>query len=1126
MIRFPEKVCRSSAIATSSLAILVFLTIFSSFAPPAKAAPLERPKKVLLLHPFEPFLPYSITINQAIRSTFLADTRERIDLYSEYLDLARYPGREYVRQLADLYRKKYSGNAPDVIIALLKPSLDFVRQYGRELFPNVPIVFCTVERHQIKGIMLGENVTGVLMEVDPRTTLDIALKLHPETKRIVVISGAHANDRGYEETVRESFRTYEKRLDFLYISAISIDEVLQRVANLPPDTLVLYVTMFQDGTGKAFVPKEVARIISAASIRPVYSLFDSYFGVGIVGGRLVSFESQGKKAAEMSLKILRGERPADIPVAASPNVSMFDWRQLQRWGIRENRLSPDSVVHFRDPTIWGTYKWHIVAIIAFLLSQSILIIVLFLQRVKRRTAEKALLVTQFSLDHASEAVIRIDPEGKILYCNEAFCRHVGYSRDELLTMTVPDVNPDYALSTWSAFMHDMEEQKTRTFETRHKVKGGWTVPVEVRTSLVEFEGRRYLLAFIRDITERKKWEEALVSEKQRFRNLMDHAPFGMVLVDSNGYIFYINPKFREMFGYDLDDVSRGEVWLKMVFPDEAYRQTVVSVWRKDFSGREPGERDPRTSIMTCRDGTQKIVNSIGVRLETGELIATFEDITKRIQAEKEIIDSRNFLQAVLAASPVGICSIRNRVVEWTGESFCRMTGYSVEEMTGKSSRFLYESDEEFERVGGVLYEQGWCETKMIRKNGSAMDCRIVCYAMDGTTYVVSIEDITERRLLESQLLQAQKMEAIGTLAGGVAHDFNNILSVVTGYAGLMRLKMEEDDPLKIYVEHILFSVDKAVYLTQSLLAFSRKQVADLKPINLNEAIERIKKILSRLIGEDIDLKTILVRDKLTVLADYGQLDQVLMNLATNARDAMLNGGSLLIETRVTDIDEEFVATQGFGKPGRYAAVFVSDTGCGMDKKTQARIFEPFFTTKEVGKGTGLGLSMIYGIVKQHSGFIQVQSALGKGATFVVYLPLVDEDKQEQKDEEEILIGGTETILVAEDEGDLRALMVTILANAGYTAVEAVDGEDAVRRFQEHGDMVDLVVLDVVMPRMNGKEAYHHIKLLRPETPVLFASGYTDDIIHQKGVYDEGLNFIAKPLVPTEFLKRIREILDA
>lgn len=907
MPRSREKACRSPVIAVSSvLIILFFLPAFTLFAPAALAVQLERPKKVLL-HPFEPFPPYSITVNEVVRAT------------CEYLDPARFPDTQNVRRLTDLCRRKYSRNAPDVIIAFLKPPLDFPIQYGPELFPDVLIVFCTVEKYQVKGLALGQNVTGLLMEIDPGTTLDIALKLHPETKRIVVISGAHANGRGYKETAREAFRAYEDRLDFLYMSAVPTGEVLQGVANLSGNTPVFYVTM-------------------------------------------------------------------------------LDRRRLQRRHITENRLPTGGMVRYKTATVRDMYGWPIIGLVAFLLIQSALIAVLVLQRIKLKRAEKTLLVTQFSLDHASDAVIGMDQDAKILYANKAACRRLGRSRDELLTMSVTDVNPDYTPSVWLEFMRHMEKHNTKTFEAGYAVKGGRSVPVEVRADLVEFEGQRYLLAFVRDITERKK-------------------------------------------------------------------------------------------------------------------------------EEKEIVDSRNFLQAVLTASPVGICNVRNRVVLWASESLCRMTGYSAEEITGSSSRFFYESDEEFNRVGGILYGQGWCETRVVRKDGSIMDCRIACYAMDGLTYVASIEDITERRRLESQLLQVQKMEAIGTLAGGVAHDFNNILSVVTGYAGLMDMKMEEDNPLKIYVQHILSSVDKAVYLTRNLLAFSREQVIDLKPINLNEAIERAKKILSRLIGEDIDLTTIPADDKPTILADCGQLDQVLMNLAANARDAMPQGGSLVIETSVAEIDEEFAAHQGFGKPGRYAVISVSDTGCGMDKKTQERIFEPFFTTKQVGKGTGLGLSMVYGIVKQHRGFMQVQSEVGRGTTITVYLPLADGEEQKKGSTEEILAGGTETILVAEDEEDLRGIITAILTNAGYTVIEAVDGEDAVMRFEERGDTIDLAVLDVVMPRMNGKEACDRIKSLKPGIPVLFASGYSDDIIQQKGVYDNKVDFIAKPLAPAELLKRIRRILD-
>lgn len=860
---------------------ILFLVLFCLiFTAPIVWAGTNKPsKKVLILHSFEPFLPFSVITNRTIQTTLTANSTERIDFFSEYLDLARFPDNPYVKKLSDFYRKKYWERQPDLIIAVLKPALDFLLKNGKEIFPGVPIIFCGLERQQIEGLALGPKITGVFFEIDPRATLNAMLKLHPDTKHIAVIAGAQANDKGYEATVRQAFKEFEDKLDFLYLSGLSMDETLQKLGNLPKHTLVVYVTMFQDGTGKAFIPAVVVKTFSEASNSPLYSLYDSYFGNGIVGGRLASFELQGKKAGELGLRILRGDSPSDIPFIACPTTYMFDWRQMKRWHIREDLLPSGSTVSFKVPTLWDLYKWQILGIIFFLLCQLLFIVVLIVQRLQRR------------------------------------------------------------------------------------------------------------------------------------------------------------------------------------------------------------------------------------------------------KAEREAVDSRNFLQAVLSASPIGICSVRGRSFEWVSESYCRMIGYVPGELIGKTARILFKSDEEYERAGTFMHEQGWCETKHLRKDGSLIDCRLRSSRIDSSVYVIACEDITMWKQLESHLFQSQKMEAIGTLAGGVAHDFNNILSVIMGYAGLMDMNMEESDHLKAYVRQILSSTEKAAYLTQSLLAFSRKQVIDLKPTNINKIIDETRAILSRLIGEDIELTSRLTDNKLFALADRGQLDQILMNLATNARDAMPGGGKLHIETKTAEMDDEFIESHGFGRPGRYAVISVSDTGPGIEEKTRERIFEPFFTTKEVGKGTGIGLSIVYGIIQQHSGFIQFNSTTGQGATFDVYLPLIDADGPEGEHIPQTFAGGTETILVAEDEADLRTLVVTVLANAGYTVLAAGDGEDALMKFRECQNMIDLVVLDVVMPRMNGKKAYDCIKKLKPKTPVLFFSGYTDDIIHEKGVYDKELNFISKPIIPFEFLKKIRQVLD-
>ncbi|MRR57215.1 MAG: hybrid sensor histidine kinase/response regulator [Deltaproteobacteria bacterium] len=386
----------------------------------------------------------------------------------------------------------------------------------------------------------------------------------------------------------------------------------------------------------------------------------------------------------------------------------------------------------------------------------------------------------------------------------------------------------------------------------------------------------------------------------------------------------------------------------------------------------------------------------------------------------------------------------------------------------------------------------------------------------------------EKEQLESQLRHAQKMEAIGQLAGGVAHDFNNILCAIIGFGTLLEMGMGKDDPARDHLKQILSAADRATNLTQSLLAFSRKQIINPRHANLNEIVGDIEKMLNRLITEDIELRIVLTERALGVLVDQGQIDQVLVNLVTNARDAMPQGGVLTIETAEAEPPDELLIAPNYPYLGKCALLTVSDTGSGIDSVAKDRIFEPFFTTKEVGKGTGLGLSMVYGIVKQHDGHITAHSEPGIGTSFRIYLPMVDNvpTQPERADEPATSAAGSETVLVVEDNPEVRVLNRAVLETFGYRVLEAMDGEEAVAQFFRHRDEIDLVVMDVVMPRKNGREAYGEIIKVRPDVRVLFMSGYTSDIVEEKGIIAEGVNFISKPVNPLDMLKKIRELLDA
>jgi two-component system cell cycle sensor histidine kinase/response regulator CckA len=391
-------------------------------------------------------------------------------------------------------------------------------------------------------------------------------------------------------------------------------------------------------------------------------------------------------------------------------------------------------------------------------------------------------------------------------------------------------------------------------------------------------------------------------------------------------------------------------------------------------------------------------------------------------------------------------------------------------------------------------------------------------------------DITERRILKEQLIQAQKMEAVGELAGGLAHDFNNVLSIINGYCCLLQMEInqEQNDPQKEYLERILDASGRAGELTHSMLAFSRTQVINPQNQNLNMIVSNVGTFVKKIFREDIHFKSVIKDASLTVHVDGGQIEQLLINLANNARDAMPDGGELTIVTDLLNMDASFVSAHGFGEPGKYAVITVSDTGKGMDGATRKKIFEPFFTTKEVGKGTGLGLAMVYGIVKQHNGFVDVSSEPDQGASFFVYLPIVglgaaDPDVKTAAAGE--TSAGTETILIVEDDADLRELMHKMLTKLGYRVILAVDGQDAVEKFRDNTDSIQLVIMDMIMPRKSGKQAYDEIRQIKPNARALFSSGYSAKIIQQQEELGEYAEFISKPVHPAALLRKVREILD-
>ena len=567
---------------------------------------------------------------------------------------------------------------------------------------------------------------------------------------------------------------------------------------------------------------------------------------------------------------------------------------------------------------------------------------------------------------------------------------------------------------------------------------------------------------------------------------------------------------------------------------------------RDITARKQMENELRAHHerleALVEERTAELVNANNELRKVLDVRRQIEEALK--DSEERFKDREQFIRSILESVDEGFIVVdRNYKIILANKAYCEQMGCSEGDTVGRQCyEVSHRQDTPCFYSGGECPPAHTFRTGMPHSaihthydaRGNPLYIETKSYPMaDSSGKVVSVietlNNITEKRRLEEQLRHTQKMESIGTLAGGIAHDFNNMLHIITGHAGLMQMKIKKDDPLMEHLKHIITAGESASYLTKGLLTFSRKQVMEIKNINLNEVIDGFRKMLARIIGEDIDLRINLCEKDLIVKADVTQLNQMLMNLASNARDAMSKGGVLAIDTAAFAIDREFIRKHGYGEAGQYARVTISDTGAGMNERTRARIFEPYFTTKDLGKGTGLGLSIVYGIVKQHSGYIDCASEPGKGATFRVYIPVERSgagrsEKGEQDEDDMAVERGTETILLAEDNEGVRKLTTEILESAGYRVICAADGDEAVEKFKGHKNDIRLLVFDVIMPNKSGKDAYEDIKGISHDIKAIFMSGYTADNIQGCGEQD-CIDFISKPVPPRQFLRKVRELLD-
>lgn len=742
------------------------------------------------------------------------------------------------------------------------------------------------------------------------------------------------------------------------------------------------------------------------------------------------------------------------------------------------------------------------------------------------------------IDNSGTSIFIKDCDGRYLLVNRKWEEVTGLNRDSILGKTDTELFPaESARQFRKNDLRVIETGSVLVIEECLATPAGQRYFISSKFPMINDNGAiAGLCTVITEITDRKQMEVALKRSEAMQRKLLYNIGDVIVIIDRKGINRYQSPNIEKMFGWNPKDIVGTSIWDRVHHDDLKNTKRFV----KTFIDKPNAVRTIECRYL-CKDGSYKWIEFTGSNLledpDVQGILGNFHDIMERKQAEQRLRDSEERFKALHNASFGGIGIHDKGIILDCNQGLAEMTGYSLDELIGMNGLLLIAEKDRDHIMQKILsgYEKPY-EAFGLRKNGTEFPMRLEARNIPykgKTVRTVEFRDMTEikraeeeRKKLEAQLAQAQKMESVGRLAGGVAHDYNNVTSVILGYTELALKKVAPSDPLHADLSEIHRAAKRSAEITGQLLAFARKQTIAPKIYDLNKIVEHMFKMLRHLIGEDIHITWIPQNGLWSVMIDPTQMEQVLANLCVNARDAIAGVGEITIETRMVTLDEAFCADQTDFNPGQYVLLKVSDNGHGMTNETLAHIFEPFFTTKDVTKGTGLGLATIYGIVKQNNGYINVSSKPEKGTSFEIYLPRHIGEAEEilMESEAEISPGNGERVLLVEDEPSIRQMCQMFLKTLRYKVLCAETPEEALRLAGEDHCDIDLLITDVVMPGMNGGDLAKALHAIHPEIKTLFMSGYTADVITNRGVLEEEVQFIQKPFSIKDFSAKIRETL--
>ena len=1018
-------------------------------------------QRVLIVNSYHPGYAWSDDIMLGIRDVI--GTQENVELIIEYLDTKRHFEKSYFQQLKELFRRKYKSADIDLVITSDDNALDFILNIRKELFPDVPLIFCGIDHIEPERIANQEPVYGIEEADSTSSTIDLILSIHPDIESIIFIADETSTGKLMLQKVRQIESTHQNKIHFQYIIGMSVEELQSTLKDIPDNTVIFYLSFIRDKNGKVFSIKDSMQLIADSANVPVYCSWGFQPETGVLGGNVLSGYKQGEISAKVGRRLLDGNSVEEIPVKQqAPLVYKFDYHAMNRFNIDEGILPQNSVIYNRPSSLYSEHKkliWTTLFIILCLLA---FIILLFLNIERRKKAETELRKAHGNLDQ--KVKIRTD---ELTKSNELLMEEIKNRKQA------------------EGALEDSEALLAQT--GRMAKVGGW-------------------------ILDAKTLEVTWTEETYRIHEV----PLGH------------KPPLEEAINYFHSD-------------DRPKLETAI---KKAIEHGEPYDMEVR---FITANGKRLWTHTIGkptiMEGKTVKLTGTFQDITDRKQAEEALRDAEKRNRALLDHSPV--C---HKIVDLDFNlNYMSANGYKILKLHETAE--VYGQPYPFEFFPAAFRNEMTENLKKVKETGDTITMEALTNDSEGNEiwldsallpvldddgridYITVVSaNTTQRKLaekekerLEGQLQRAQKMEAMGTLAGGVAHDFNNLLMAIQGRTSIMLTKKDSSHPDIRHLKGIEDNIESAADLTRQLLGFARGGKYEVKPTDLNELVKKQNRMFGRT-KKQISIRGKYEKDLWSVEVDRGQIAQVLLNLYVNAWQAMPAGGDLYLETENVTLDENYVKPFSI-EPGRYVKISVTDTGTGMDKATREKIFEPFFTTKKMGRGTGLGLASVYGIIKNHGGFINVYSEKGHGTTFNIYLPASEKEIIEEKKSDMDTLRGSETVLFVDDEDMIIEVAGELFEQLGYKVLTARSGKEAIEIYEKNKEQIDIVLLDMIMPDMSGSDTYERMKAIDPDIKVLLSSGYSING-QATEIMDRGCNgFIQKPFKMKELSQKLREILD-